>query len=385
MCNYIFILNDDFTIEQLFLCLKPIRLQTTKIKKLLFTNNNKLMSSYIKNQKHRSFTTLQEYSNWLVWKSQSIKVINISNFMIFDGLNVSSNSELVNVGQILNWWGSICKSIKYIPIKQIQIYNFFNFTLYLLQRNHPTISKHSMDVNFSGLSPNNRLRIDISDNRCKHYPDSINYYSIRKDQQHKWKTVKPLQNHLFYKIDFKQSYLQLLCYILEIKIQGDIYRYLHGQLNIDGEFDRSHMKQHVFKILFSNQIKKYTHIQFFNKVYLFSLYLQQEHMQNEYTNTLLSQKKLKFVDNQKYSRSKLLNMFIMSLETQLYIGLLYQLFQLNKEKVVPLVFIYDSIIMSVDVDYVSQNMIEIEKILTLTNKLQISHYIGSNLSRLQEI
>jgi len=59
---------------------------------------------------------------------------------------------------------------------------------------------------------------------------------------------------------------------------------------------------------------------------------------------LISEKKIRFKAGEKYSRSKLLNKFIMSLESEVYIGLLYHLLLFPKEKIKPLFFIFDAII-----------------------------------------
>ena len=271
-----------------------------------------------------------------------------------------------------------------MPKEQLQIYNLYNFTLYLLERDFPQISDNSIKTNFNNLSPNQSLTIDLNHNRCVNRGCGINYYNIRDDEK-KWRTVKPKPDHLFYKIDFKQSYLQLLCYILDIEIEGDMYEFLGKKLELSDNQSRSNIKRKVFQILFSNQIKNYTDIQLFNKSYLFSLYLQQQYNEFGYVKTLLSQKKLKFGADQVFSRNKLLNMYIMSLETQLYVGLLYQLFHFNKSKIIPCIFVYDGIIMSVDVNYVLQNIMQIENLLTLNGKLHLSRYLGSNLLNLHVI
>jgi len=60
---------------------------------------------------------------------------------------------------------------------------------------------------------------------------------------------------------------------------------------------------------------------------------------------LISEKRIKFENGEKFSRAKLLNKFVMSLESEIYIGILYQLLLFPKEKIKPVFFIFDAIIL----------------------------------------
>ena len=133
-------------------------------------------------------------------------------------------------------------------------------------------------------------------------------------------------------------------------------------------------------------ISKYLHIQFFEKAYSFSTYLQQLYIQHGYITTLLSQKKI-ILDNQSVRTRKnlLLNRFIMTLQTQLYLGVLYNLLNIDINMIRPIIFIYDSFIFQIDYKVQDQKIKQINKILEFNGLLGASQYIGRSLNKLEQI
>jgi hypothetical protein len=86
--------------------------------------------------------------------------------------------------------------------------------------------------------------------------------------------VKPSKGKMFYKVDYRYSYINLLFQILDITICEDPYLYLGKELGIK-ELSRDEIKATVFKILFSNEIKQHLNINALNKIYYFSVFLEE--------------------------------------------------------------------------------------------------------------
>lgn len=380
---YILVLNEKFEYVSKYVSLSKVNFTPSKIQKLIFTNDSSLQNIYIKKENPRSFITLQQYANWLIQKSEQLKIINITPFSLFEWKELKSNSELVNMGVIELWWQSKYKEIKHLCFDQLKIYNFYNFTLYQLSRNELPVSTRAKKLHFGSRETPQKLTLDLSDHRARTHASNINYYAIStKDDNSKF--IKADKDKVLYKVDFQSSYLQLICYILDIDIEGDIYNFLAKQLRLDSNYDRNELKRTVFQILFSNKIREYSHIEFFNKAYLFSCYLVEEYKKQGYVQALISQKKIRLPNNN-INRSKLLNMFIMSLETELYIGLLYQMLKFHKDKIKPVIFIYDSIIMQVDINYCLEVIQTIEDVLTMNGVLHLSRYVGKAFNKLDRI
>ena len=382
-CNYILILSESFQILKSYIYMQNILLTPSKIQKIIFTNNYNLFNIYIKHQLPRIFNTFEEYSNYLVQKSNHIKIFNIKPFQMFNMVQLETNSQLVNIQKIMKWWNSNKRSFKYLPLESLKIYNFFNFTLYLLSRNSLTSKQNRLRIHFQDKKLNQKLIFDLKDNRAKNHPQNINYYAM-SNKQDRWKYIKASQGKFIYKVDYTSSYLNLLVYVLQINIQGqDIYLYLGKQLKLD--LQRQKLKQVVFKILFSQEIRNHLHIQFFNKCYLFSIYLKQQYQKNGFINSLISQKQIKLQNDNSINRSKLFNAFIMSLQSQLYIGILYNVLQFDKEKIKPVIFIYDAIIFEIQIQWCLKNMKTIQDVLTFNGLLKMSYGVGSNLGNIEKI
>lgn len=163
-----------------------------------------------------------------------------------------------------------------------------------------------------------------------------------------------------------------------------MYQSLKKQMKLPQQLERQKVKNQIFKVAFSQKIKKFTHIQFFNKMHLFSIFLQENYNNNKYIEAFISNKRIS--NNQKMSRSKILNYFLMTLQTQLYVGFLYQMLQLDKTKVSPRVFIHDAIIFEIDIQYYLQNIDLFQKnILTMNNSLHIKRFLGKNLHNMVKI
>ncbi len=387
-CSYVFILDDFFQIVKSYIYLNPVKITPSNLKKLLFTNDYNLFNRYIRKNNPLSFKSFEQYYDFLQKKADQIKIINIQPYEMFSSLYLQSNSELINIQFIESWLKQNNRILKYLPLKTIKLYNFFNFVLYILSRNSLESDQKSMKLYFNDQIINQHLKIDITNNRCvnNNIVQSINYYSMSSSEPIRWKNLKPAQGKILYKIDYRASYLNLLAYVLQIKLddEQDIYMYLGKQLQL-GNIDRQTIKTRVFKILFSDQIKQYKHIQFFKKCYMFSIYLKEQYNKNGYLSALISQKQIR-LSGSKISRSRLFNAFIMSLQTELYIGVLYNMLQFNKkDEIKPVIFIYDAIILQTDVEWCINNMKQIQQIFTFNGILKISHSIGSDLSKFQKI
>lgn len=163
-----------------------------------------------------------------------------------------------------------------------------------------------------------------------------------------------------------------------------MYQFLRKEMKLPQQLERQKVKSQIFKIAFSQKIKKFTHIQFFNKMYLFSIFLQENYNNNKYIEAFISGKKI--LSKQEMSRGKILNYFLMTLQIQLYLGFLYQMLQLDKTKVFPRVFIHDAIIFEIDIQYYLQNINIFQKnILTINNSLYVKRYLGKNLHNMVKI
>lgn len=343
-----------------------------------------MWNAFNKARQPKYFSSFQEYSEWLRSFAKELKIINFFVTQILSDFTLDSKSELKNLEKIYLWWESKKVFIHNNIDTSYYIYNLYNYILYLLSNNYPRqIPLKEWNKYFQKRSINQFLSINIESNRAKSNPRHINYYNISSKQE-RWRYIKPLQGKMFYKIDYNYSYINLLFKILDINLKGDPYIYLAKELNLK-DMSREEIKAFVFKILFSNKIKQYLQNDILNKIYNFSLFLEQDYKNKGYIESLISEKKIKFKDGQKYSRAKLLNMFIMSFECELYIGLLYQLLMFPKEKIKPLFFIFDAIISQIDLEKCLDEIENIEKIMTMNGLLPISRCLGINLKKWEKI
>ena len=343
-----------------------------------------MWNAFNKARQSKYFSNFQEYSQWLTDFSKELKIINFCFTQTLSDLTLDSKSELKNLEKIYMWWDIKRTSIYNNIDNSLYIYNIYNYILYLLSNNSPRqISSKQWNKYFQKRLINQSLSIDIESNRAKSKGDHINYYSISSKQE-RWKHVKPSKGKMFYKVDYRYSYINLLFRILDITICEDPYLYLGKELGIK-ELSRDEIKATVFKILFSNEIKRHLNINALNKIYYFSVFLEEQYKKQGYIQSLISEKKIRFKAGEKYSRSKLLNKFIMSLESEVYIGLLYHLLLFPKEKIKPLFFIFDAIIIQIDIEKCMDQIENLEKILTLNGLFPISRYLGVNLYEWENI
>ena len=383
-CNYICILDNNFDIIQSYIHIGNYSVNPFKLQKLVFTNNNQLWNAFNKNRQPKEFKSIQQYSEWLLSFSKELKIINFYCTNLLMDFSLDSKSELKNLESIHVWWYSKKDLLHNMLNGSLIIYNLYNYILFLLSKNQPgKISSVQWWKYFRQKLPNQLLYINIESNRAKSDSKHINYYNISPKQQ-KWKYIKPSPGKMFYKIDYCYSYINLLFKILDIYIQGDPYNYLAEKMELKGFF-RQEIKNTIFKILFSNEIKKYTNIDIFKKIYNFSLLLEQDYKKQGYIQSLISEKRIKFENGEKFSRAKLLNKFVMSLESEIYIGILYQLLLFPKEKIKPVFFIFDAIILQIDIQKSINQIQYLEKILTLNGLFPIKRFLGKNLYKWEKI
>lgn len=75
----------------------------------------------------------------------------------------------------------------------------------------------------------------------------------------------------------------------------------------------------------------------------------------------------------------------MTLQTQLYLGVLYNLLNIDINMIRPIIFIYDSFIFQIDYKVQDQKIKQINKILEFNGLLGASQYIGRSLNKLEQI
>lgn len=381
--SYISILGDDFSWKKTYLYFGVYNITPSNLKQLLFTFEQKYYNGYIRHNKMIQFKELQQYKQIITAKSMNIRVVYLSPYSMFKSIQFT-NSELLNVEMISAWILEHKYALRFINNEpSARVYNFFNYVLYLLSRKSlDSVSQNVSKTLFNCESLSQHLCIDLTDNR----PISkrgVNYLSLARFDQRK-KYIRSEKNKILVQIDYKSSYLQILYNILGLKIpQGDIYQQL-GQILGSQNETRADLKGLVFKILFSGALKKASKRPIFKDIYNFSLYLTQYYAQHGFLNALVSDKKI-YIDMDKNFQGKLLNRFIMNLQFELYIGVIFNLLQFKTDKIKPIVFIYDSIIMQVDPDYYLDNTQYIERIITLNGKLRIETKIGTDMYSMQKI
>ncbi len=349
----------------------------------MFTNNYQLWNAFNKARQPKLFSNFQEYSQWLTNFSKELKIINFAVTQTLSDLVMESKSELKNLEKIHVWWNLKKQLLPNID-NYLYIYNLYNYILYTLSNNSPRqIPSKEWNKYFQKRLINQLLSINIESHRAKSHPKHINYYTISAKQE-RWKYIKPSTGKIFYKIDYRYSYVNLLFNILGIQINEDPYLYLGRELGLQ-DFPREEIKSVVFNILFSNKIKQFLNINILNKIYNFSLLLEQQYKNQGYIQSVISEKKIRFKPGERYSRTKLLNMFVMALESETYIGLLYQLLLFPRDKIKPLFFIFDAIIIQVDMEKCMDQIENLEKVLTLNGLFPISRYLGVNLYEWEKV
>ena len=384
-CNYVFLLNQDFTINTTFLKVGVIQIQPKKVNKLLFTNNKSIFSIALEPSQPNIFNTITEYKQYLQKISLGLNIIYIEPYDMFANIGNLSRSEFINVDILTTWIMSNKYSFKIFEIEPYaKIYNFFNYVLIKLSERGFRMKQQTSIQQFHTNNINQQLYIDFTENRpitkC-----GVNYLNLKKDDQRR-KKLKSRQKRFLLQVDYVSSYIQLLHHLLQIQLpQGDVYQHLRMQLKLSNDMTRQNVKQQVFKILFSNNIKSHINVPFFNTMYQFSRYLLQQYKGAGYINALLSGKKIYANANDANLRSKIFNMFIMNLQFELYMGVLYQLLLFDLEILTPIIYIYDSFVLQIDIDVYLQNLVKIESILTMNGKLKIKRKLGKNLYSLQDI
>lgn len=386
-CYYIIVLQENWQIKQCIISLQKPKLYPSLLTKTVYTNYDNFWNIYLRNYSPRSFPSFDLYQEWLVQSSNSVNVINIKRFQMFNFDKVElSSSQTNNIQTLIKWYNSNKSVFRNYPKQQVNIYNFFNFTLFQLSKRSLYVSDNHIKKYFRNMQIPQKLTIDLHNDRTLNIEGNINY-NISSQSNQKWKSFRPQnRSNLLYRIDYSASYMQLLVQILQVDIdrQKDIYQTLKEQLKLPEELSREDVKQKVFSILFSNRILNHLDIQFFKMCYYFSKVLQQDYKKQGYIQSLISKKKIR-LESQKINRNKLFNAFIMSLETQLYIGVLYNTLQFDRQKISPKLFIHDSIVFQVDVNWVIQNMTKIQDVLTFENKLKITRQLGRNLISFENI
>lgn len=383
--NYIVLLDNDFKIIKSFLHIGTVNLVSSKIKHHIFTNNSKYYNCYIHYTKPQKFQTVDEYKLFLVEKTNSFRITNILNYSMFSQLDLSSKSQMINI-QLIHMWVHQNKYVLKSCIEEpyIRYYDFFNYVLYMMSRSSLTVTDRALSQIFKVESPAQRLSIDLGQNRPT-TKGGINYLNLRGGDS-RLSLLKASKGMWLLRFDYTASYLQLLCHMLDIKFpQNDIYLELGRQLGMPETVSRDSIKQRVFKILFSQEIKQHLDNQFFASMYQFSVYLWQQHVKVGYVNSLISDKKIRVLAGEKNSRSKLFNAVIMNLQFELYVGILFQLLQYKKDKIIPIIFVYDSIILQIDCDAYLSMIQEIQSLITYDGKFKITRQLGKNLQQMQEI
>lgn len=303
-----------------------------------------------------------KYNNKLLLDQLKNKVLDISTQINFINLNnykdlkiqLNSKSQLINYQQIKI---KLLKNLPYIyeNLNQIKLLNVYNYILQKFELNNT--------IKYKEKKSNQSIRIDIDSDRVYNF-GWLNFINKKIP-----KIVNKIQcdkNNLLINVDIHASVISLFCLMFEIKVQGNIYEYLYNQIkqkyageNI--EFDSAQqLKQKIFKIIFSNKLNKYTKVQIFKKMYLFTKYLKQQYDKNRYIKSLIINKKI--CKQKNLSTGQLLAKYLFNLQGQIYIYLigLFMFCGLN-----PVIFQYDSILFNVDINnflFFQKNIVIIDKI-----------------------
>lgn len=384
-CNYAVLLNDDLQIIKSFLYIGNITLLPSKLKNFVFVNNAKYYNCYMHPSTPLQFNSIDGYKEYLSQKVKTIKIVDVTNFSMFTKLEAQSHSQLLNIEIIYKWIMLNKYALKAcLNDASVMHYNFYNYVLYMLSRRGAQISENALSEVFKVSDSHQHLSIDIPDNRPI-TKKGINYLNITKSD-YRLALIKPQRGMWLFQFDFVSSYLQLLYNLLDNPMPDeDVYIYLGAKLKLPQQTTRPEIKQRVFQILFSNEIKEHLDIEFFNDMYQFSIYLWEEYKLHGYINSLISGKKMYIAKGERNSRSKLFNMVIMNLQFEVYIGVLYQLLQYKKDKINPIIFVHDSIIMEIDCDKYLQEIESVESIITYNGLFKISRKLGKNLQQMHEI
>ncbi len=191
-----------------------------------------MWNAFNKARQSKFFSNFQEYSQWLTDFSKELKIINFSFTQGLSDLEIDSKSELKNLEKIYIWWDSKKGSVYNNIDDSLYIYNLYNYILYVLSNNSPRqIPSKEWNKYFQKRLINQLLSIDIESNRAKSDSKHINYYTMSSKQQ-RWKYIKPSPGKMFYKVDYRYSYINLLFKILDIQVQGDPYLYMGKELGL---------------------------------------------------------------------------------------------------------------------------------------------------------
>ncbi len=376
-CFYICLLNDDNSIFHIYMT-NNLQIQKEQIKNIIYTNHKDLFDLYDISNQYKIFNNFKQYADWLSDNANNLKIIYIPYFNQFHYPFQFSKSQLLNINLINQWWNGVCNIDN---LQDIKYCNFFNYVYYLVSKNELYVSKANRDK-FKNSSIRQELYIDVNDVRCKNTSDGFNYFVNLQSLDY----ISAKGKNLLLQIDYEASVIQLLGYLLGHEFNDDPYMELAKQLNLEG-LDRKEIKKTVLSILYSLKIKDYKHIVFFKKASIFIEYLIQQYgLHNGYINSLITERKLYVDNNQQNLGGKLLSIYLLSLELELYTGLMYDTMCYDYENLKPAIFIYDSIVYQIyNVDKVSKEFNDIYNILTINNILRVNCFLGYTLNKLKKI
>lgn len=261
-------------------------------------------------------------------------------------------------------------SKKKIHINKQQILKHFGFNIYKKMKNQ-YVSQHL------SISPENSRPISIH--------NKINLLTLSKSGN-KRKCFIPSDNKMFLLFDYIASNISIICKLIQYNPGNQIYQKLYNLLKKNNEeVSLDKKKNVVLKTIYSSDLIKYKQIEFYNSVYKISQILYQQYRENGQIYSYISQKPI-VLDGKYIKKNILLNRFIMNLETQINLFILFCLLVIsNNNSYNVLLYIYDSFLMQFNKQSIVEDFNQLQPIITMFDQFKISISIGSDYKSIKKI
>jgi hypothetical protein len=304
---------------------------------------------------------------------------------------------------------------KIIPIHKLEEIGYELFTKYLYALNEPVegieyynkaqevfhnIEKNGLKINsqlFNAFYGKTHAQVGeycygkynlfTSTGRPSNTYGGVNLAAINKDDGSRDCFVTRYEDGMLLEIDFESYHPRIICDLIDYDVTGSLYEhlstlYFQGQPTTEDLVKQS--KENTFRQIYGGVDKKYLDIDFFKRIddltkSLYSFYKKSGYVE------LPSGRKLRMDREEMFAPQKVFNYFIQALETENNVYYLDEFLTLFKDtSILPILYVYDSILFDLDKKDHSKCIEGINKVID-TNKYPIKIKVGPTYNALRAL